>query len=128
MILNSKLYNALKWVALILLPGFASFYLGFGQIWDFPETDKIVGSITLMDTFLGAMLQLSSKTYQNDPRNVDGYVTPTNPDPDTGIPGVAFTMSRHPIDFFDRDKVILKVGSPPAQPTVRDPLPEFNDS
>lgn len=127
MLVKAKLYNQLKWLALIALPAFSAFYLSFGQLWDFPKTTEVVGSLTLIDTLLGALLQLSSKTYQKqqeDPANVDGYVTETGRDPDTGIPGLSFTISRHPDEFLEKSIVRMKVGPPPAKPTYRAPRPE----
>lgn len=62
--LDNGLYNAVKWTALILLPALGSLYFGLGQIWNFPEIEKVVGSITVLDTFLGFLLRQSTKNYR----------------------------------------------------------------
>lgn len=67
MILPNKWYDVLKWVAQILLPALASFIIGFGQIWDgiinIPYPAEIAATVTLIDTFLGVLLGISSSNY-----------------------------------------------------------------
>ena len=63
MIMNSKLYDCLKWVAQILLPALASLYFGLAQIWSLPLAEEIVGTITVVDTFLGVILGISKANY-----------------------------------------------------------------
>lgn len=62
--MNSKTYDRLKWVALVLLPALASLYFALGQLWHFSYVEQIVGTITILDTFLGLLLGKSSSTYQ----------------------------------------------------------------
>ena len=62
-ILSDKQYNVLKWVALILLPAMGALYFGLAGIWNFPYGEQIVGTITVIDTFLGAILGISTVQY-----------------------------------------------------------------
>lgn len=62
--MTNKTYDRLKWVSLVLLPALASLYFGVGQIWHAPHVEEVVGTITLLDTFLGLLLGTSSKKYQ----------------------------------------------------------------
>lgn len=126
--ITGKLYEWLKWTAMLVLPALATFILGTSLAvgWEDAGT-KVATVITLFSAFLGTILQVSSakfKSYMKTDEAMDGYVTPTDPDPDTGIPGMAITISRHPVDFLDRDTVRLKVGTPPVNPVVREPLPD----
>lgn len=125
--ITGKMYNVLKLLAMVILPPFAAFILGAGVLLEWDGAAKVAGVITLFDTFLGAILQTSSskfKSYQKTDEAFDGYVTPGERDPDTGIPGMQFTISRHPNDFLDRGFVRMKVGTPPPNPVFREPLPE----
>ena len=61
--LNDKIYNFLKWLAMIVLPAIGSLYFGLSGIWGFPYSEQIVGTITLVDTFLGALLGISTAQY-----------------------------------------------------------------
>ena len=62
-ILNDKTYNILKWVALVLLPALGALYFGLAGIWGFPYGEQIVGTITVIDTFLGVIIGISTVQY-----------------------------------------------------------------
>ena len=59
----NKVYDILKWVALILLPAVGALYFGLSQIWGFPYGEEIVGTISIIDTLLGALLGISTMNY-----------------------------------------------------------------
>ena len=61
--LNDKVYNFLKWLAIIVLPAIGSLYFGLSGIWGFTYAEQIVGTITLVDTFIGALLGISTAQY-----------------------------------------------------------------
>jgi hypothetical protein len=57
------MYDILKWIAMVVLPAIATLYLALAGIWGFPYGDEIVGTITAINTFLGALLGISSAKY-----------------------------------------------------------------
>lgn len=61
--MSNKVYDILKWVALIVLPAIATLYFAVAQIWGLPYGEQIVGTITAVDTFLGALLGVSNAAY-----------------------------------------------------------------
>lgn len=61
--LNNKVYNVLKWIALVALPALGALYFGLSKIWGFPYGEEIVGTISVIDTFLGALLGISTIQY-----------------------------------------------------------------
>ena len=61
--LSNKQYDILKWIALVLLPALGTLYFGLAQIWGFPYGEQVVGTITVLDTFLGAILGISTVQY-----------------------------------------------------------------
>ena len=63
MVLNNKVYDILKWIALIVLPAIGALYFGLAKIWGLPYGEEIVGTITVIDTFLGALLGVSTNNY-----------------------------------------------------------------
>lgn len=63
---DNKTYDILKWIALILLPALATLYTAVGTIWGLPYVEQIVGTIVAIDTFLGALLQISNANYKKD--------------------------------------------------------------
>ena len=61
--LPDNVYNVLKWVTMILLPAVATLYFTLGGIWGFPYVEQIVGTIAAIETFLGALIGLSTIQY-----------------------------------------------------------------
>lgn len=66
LILSNKTYSLLKWVALILLPALGTLYFALAGIWGLPFGEQIVGTITAIDTFLGAILGISTNNYKRN--------------------------------------------------------------
>lgn len=66
LILSDKTYSLLKWVALILLPALGTLYFALAGIWGLPFGEQIVGTITAIDTFLGAILGISANNYKKN--------------------------------------------------------------
>lgn len=64
--LSDKTYDILKWIAQIVLPAIATLYFALAGIWGFPYGEQIVGTITAIDTFLGALLGISTANYNKD--------------------------------------------------------------
>ena len=62
--LPNKVYDVLKYVAIVGLPAIGVLYAALAKIWDFPYGVEIVGTITAIDTFLGALLQISTYNYK----------------------------------------------------------------
>lgn len=61
--MNDKVYNTLKWIAMILLPAAGTLYFALAGIWGFPFPEEVVGTITAVDTFLGVLLGISTANY-----------------------------------------------------------------
>lgn len=63
MTMTNKTYDILKWFAQIVLPALATLYAALAGIWGFPYGEEIVGTISAVDVFLGALLQISTNNY-----------------------------------------------------------------
>lgn len=61
--MNNKVYDVLKFIALVVLPALGTLYFALSTIWGLPYGEQIVGTITAIDTFLGALLGISSVKY-----------------------------------------------------------------
>lgn len=64
--LTNKTYDILKWIAQILLPALGTLYFALSKIWGLPYAAEVVGTITAIDTFMGALLGISSANYIKD--------------------------------------------------------------
>lgn len=61
--MSNKVYDILKWVAMIVLPAIATLYMAIANIWGFPYGEEVVGTITAVNTFLGAVVGISAAKY-----------------------------------------------------------------
>lgn len=64
--MSNKLYDILKYIALIVLPAIGTLYFALSGIWGLPYGEEIVGTITAIDAFLGAILKISSDNYYKE--------------------------------------------------------------
>lgn len=96
--LTNRFYNQLKFVAQVLLPGLGALYFGLGQIWGFPKMEEVVGTVTIVDTFLGLILKYLSDQYYKADQNFDGEVLV---EPEDGGNKVRIAFDRPPEDVVD---------------------------
>ena len=61
--MSNNAYNILKWIAMIVLPATATLYMGLANTWGLPYSEEIPATITLVDTFLGTVLMISTNKY-----------------------------------------------------------------
>lgn len=64
--MSNKVYDVLKFIALILLPALGTLYFALAKIWGFPYAAEIVGTISAVDAFLGALLGISTAQYNKE--------------------------------------------------------------
>ena len=76
--MSNKVYDVLKFIAQILLPALGTLYFALAKIWGFPYAAEIVGTISAVDAFLGALLGISTAKY-----NAEVQAAETQP-PDGG--------------------------------------------
>ena len=58
-LLSDKVYQILKWVALIVLPAVAALISVVGPVWGMPYVDAIVTTINAVGVFIGALIGVS---------------------------------------------------------------------
>ena len=61
--LCNKTYDCIKWIAQLALPAVGTLYAALAGIWGFPYSEQVMGTILAVDTFLGALLGISSASY-----------------------------------------------------------------
>jgi hypothetical protein len=66
MIFSDKVYDILKWVAIVCLPALATFVAVISKIWNFPDLGIMISeTITAIGLLLGALLGVSAIQYKN---------------------------------------------------------------
>lgn len=69
--LNDRIYDILKWITMIVLPALATAYVGLSAIWGFPYADEVAKTTAVICTLLGALLGISTATYNKDQSGTD---------------------------------------------------------
>ena len=64
--MSNKVYNILKWVALVALDAIGLFYQTLSAIWNLPYGDEVLATCVAVSVCLGTLLQISSSKYKGD--------------------------------------------------------------
>lgn len=64
--LTDKIYNILKWVALVVLPGLGTLYTGLAETWGLPYATQIPDTLWYVCLFLGALIGVSTAEYNKE--------------------------------------------------------------
>ena len=60
--MNNTLYDILRKMQTIL-PAIGTLYYGLADIWNLPCAEQVVGSITVIVTFLGVLIEVCKASY-----------------------------------------------------------------
>lgn len=103
---NSKVYDVVKYIAMIVLPALGTLYFALADLWDLGHAQQVVGSIVAFDAFLGVILHLSNVAYTNSDASYDGTVDVTETSDKKTF---SLNLNGDPNDLDKQDTVTLKV-------------------
>jgi len=61
--LENKIYDVLKWVAIIGIPALSVLVIALSQLWGWDYAPQIVGTLDAIAVFIGAIIGISTKNY-----------------------------------------------------------------
>ena len=64
--LNDKIYDALKWIVMVVIPALTTAYVGLSAVWGWPYAEAIAKTSAIVCTMLGALLGISTISYQKE--------------------------------------------------------------
>lgn len=113
-LLSNKVYDVTKWFAQIGLPAVGALYFGLAEIWQLPNAPQVVGTITVVDAFLGVLLGLSTASYNKkvenleaNPNDFDGSIELQ--EATDGRKTYLLKLNGDPEDLEFMDKVVFRV-------------------
>jgi|SRR6187551_3426826 len=106
-LISNKVYNVLKPITTVVLPGISTLYFTLAQIWGFPAAEQVVGTIAALNVFLGAFVQLSSRSYNRSDAKYDGVINVVHMD--GGGKSYDLVMHGDPSDLDQKDQAIFKI-------------------
>lgn len=62
--MSNKVYDVLKWIALIALDAIGVFYKAISGIWGLPYGDEFLATCTALSVLLGTLVGVSSAKYK----------------------------------------------------------------
>lgn len=113
--LSDAQYEALKYVALVILPALGTLYFAMAGLWGLPAATQVVGTIVALDTFLGVVLKVSTAQYEKNTDNYHGTVGLVDYGGDVGEK-VKFDVLTDPNTLTDGKQVVFKVVPKHAAP------------
>jgi small nuclear ribonucleoprotein (snRNP)-like protein len=106
MIVNSKIYDALKYIAQIVIPAAGTLYFALSSTWGLTNSSQVVGTLVAVDAFLGVLLHLSSKAYDNSDQKYDGSIDIAEDDTSKQY---TLSLDGDPDDIHKKDQLVFKV-------------------
>lgn len=106
----NRFYDSLKFLALVILPALGALYFSLSQIWGLPRATEVVGTITVVDTFLGVVLKLSSTNYKNSDAAFDGVMNVVTKEDGTQV--YDLSLNGDPGNLANQRAVSFKVQTP----------------
>lgn len=76
-LLSDGVYSKLKHTASIVLPAVAALYIALSNLWGWPNTEEVAGSIAALNTAIGALVALSTKSYNKSDAKYAGTLVRT---------------------------------------------------
>lgn len=64
--LDSRIYDILKWITLVVIPALTTAYVGLSAVWGWPYATEIAKTSAVICTLLGALLGISTASYYKD--------------------------------------------------------------
>lgn len=62
-VIPNNTYDILYWVANVVLPALGALYFALAPLWQLPYSEQIVGTLALVDAFLGIFLGINTAQY-----------------------------------------------------------------
>ena len=67
--MSNKVYDVLKWIALVFIPSLITFYGVIGNVLNIPYTEVVLTIMGAFNVFMGSLLGISNMQYK---KGVDG--------------------------------------------------------
>lgn len=64
--MSDKTFNTIRFLCELLVPGIGALYFGLAKIWGLPYGHEIVGTCSCITIFLGSIVGISRKTYNEE--------------------------------------------------------------
>ena len=108
-LLSNDTYNRTKWFTTIVLPAFATLYYTLATPLHLPKAAEVSVTVTALVTFLGVVLGLSTRAYNNSDEKYDGQIIVEKNA--NGVPVASLILKNYenPAEVVNQDQALFKV-------------------
>jgi len=107
--LSGAVYDRLKFFSLIVLPALTTLYFTLGTMWEWPNVQQVMGTMVALNTFLGVVLGISTKRYNESEARFDGVINIS--ESETGKKLYSLDLNVEPGEIDQKKTVVFKIGS-----------------
>jgi len=116
LVMSDGMYKKLKWLATLVLPALITLVATLGPVWEFENVGKVVATLGALNTFLGVIIGVSTRSYNNSDAKYSGTL---NVEPnDMGGKTVTLDVGENYGQLDMMPEVLFKVITPPTDPPV----------
>jgi hypothetical protein len=106
-------YDRLKLTAQMILPGLGALYFGLAQIWGFPHSEEINGSIATVNLFVGIVVAWLKSLHNAAGTQYDGVLSWEDHDDGTALKLKQIDLAA----LENKGEILLKVTRPDPPPS-----------
>lgn len=107
--LTNRQYDAIKFTTIVVLPAFGTLYFTLATIWDLPAGKQILGTLLAVEAFIGVIIGISSKQYQESGAKYVGEINVIDTPEKTKF---SLDYDGDPQELKDKKEAIFKVNAP----------------
>jgi len=115
-LLSNNLYDVIKFVVGIVIPAVGTLYFALAQIWGLPAAQQVLGTLIATQAFLGALLGISSKSYEDSGAKYVGAIN-VQETPEKLL--YSLTLKDDPQGLKDKKEATFQINN---KPPIEDPV------
>jgi hypothetical protein len=106
-IISNKMYDLIKGIVTLFLPGFGTLYYSLAEIWNFGAGEQVLASCSALAIFLGLFIKFADMSYNKSDTKYDGNMVVSEED---GNLKYSFEATTTPLDTYpSKSELIFKV-------------------
>lgn len=114
-LLSSAAYDVIKLLAQIVFPAAGALYFALSGLWGLPNAERVIGSITAVDIFLGVVLSVSAASYNKSTSKFGGEIQMVE---DAGKKIYTLALNSDPELLDQMGQVLFKITKAAATPAA----------
>lgn len=108
-LLSNRTYDLFKLAAQLGFPALGALYLTISGVWGLGFEKEIAATIAAVNTFLGVVVFIAGKAYNNSDAKYDGVINVSEDEDGLKVASLELKNFENPADVVQQDEVLFKV-------------------